>query len=122
MLSFQAAHAAPTTPASISLGSGSGVVEFSGGPIAGANVTPTLGAQSTPAGDHVCTGAGVECDALELSVDTAGFEAGTTVELRVTVAWDDPDTDLDIYLVDSESSETLESAATAGHLRARPEY
>ena len=115
LLSFQAAHAAPTTPASISLGSGSGVVEFSGGPIAGANVTPTLGAQSTPAGDHVCTGAGVECDALELSVDTAGFEAGTTVELRVTVAWDDPDTDLDIYLVDSESSETLESAATAGN-------
>lgn len=114
-MSLPTAHAAPTTPASIALDSSSGVVEFSGGPIVGANVTPTLGAEDTPAGDHVCIGTGVECDALDLSVDTSGFAAGTTVELRVTVRWDDPDTDLDIYLVDSESFETHAAAATAGN-------
>lgn len=114
-LSIQLAHAAPTTPAAISLDSDSGVVGFSGGPIVGANVTPTLGGLDTPAGDHVCTGAGVECDALELEVDTSGFAVGATVELRLTVAWEDPDTDLDIYLVDSESFATQASAATAGN-------
>ena len=114
-MSLPIAHAAPTTPASINLDSSSGVVDFSGGPIVGANVTPTLGAEDTPAGDHVCTGAGVECDALELSVDTSGFAAGAAVELRVTVRWDDPDTDLDIYLVDSESFATHAAAATAGN-------
>ena len=114
-VAFPAAQAAPTTPASIALDSTSGLVEFTGGPIFGANVTPTLGAADTPAGDHICTGAGVACDALELSVDTSGFAAGAEVQLRVTVEWGDPDTDLDIYLVDSESSETQEAAATAGN-------
>ena len=96
-------HALPASPASGSVSQRGDTQEFSGGPIAGANVSPATGSP-------ICVTGIAECDTYDLTVAPAN---GSNSDIRITIEWSDDTNDLDIYMVDADGLVVGSSATGA---------
>ena len=75
-------------------------IEFIGGPVTGANVSPGTGSP-------ICQEPALGCEVFDLTVDHA--QPGNSV-LRLSVGWTDELNDFDIYLIDATGNVVASSA------------
>ena len=100
-LSLSAQALIAPSPSSGTVANSGDTLEFVGGPIGGANVSPATGSP-------VCVTGAIECEVYTLTVDSA-----STIHGRITISWTDGTNDLDIYLVDADGNVVGASATGA---------
>lgn len=103
LLSFPSHALLAPEPSSGTLQNPGDSLSFTGGPIIGANPSPSTGSP-------VCLSKAIECEVYTLTVDPA---SGQDIAIRITIEWSDGTNDLDIYLVDGAGNIVGQSATGA---------
>ncbi|MGJ8669979.1 MAG: thrombospondin type 3 repeat-containing protein [Oceanococcus sp.] len=104
VLSFPASALIAPSPASGTLQSEGDQLAFVGGPIVGANPSPSTGSP-------LCLTKAIECEVYTITVAPS---SASDISARITIEWSDSTNDLDIYLI-NEAGEIVGQSATGAN-------